>query len=81
MTPAGNNWAEAESSARLHSVRHPDKYVVVFACFGLFLHASDRLDVHAPTDALNGVYWKRGACKRFTDAQIIADQNATPCLS
>jgi hypothetical protein len=84
MIPAGNTIAEAKQTAAKYSKAHPDLYVRVSSCFGLFLITEKRLHIFAPTDYslldING-YWKRGKFKPFTKAQKQADQDATPTMN
>jgi len=71
----------AREEARKHSEGNGGAYVLVTACFGLFMEDRKRLGVHAPSDSVFGWYAHKGRVKSFTDAQQIADQNATPVLS
>ena len=43
-----------------------------------YVTGSKRLHVFAPTSVMFGIYWLNGKQKKFTEKQIIADQNATP---
>lgn len=63
------------------SIQHPDKYVTVVNDFGACYFITDRLATQAPSDSPSPVYWLNGKARPFTNAQKIADQNATPALS
>ena len=77
---AGNTLREAKPVALQASRDNLGKYVTLRACFGLFVSISGRLHVFAPGDSIGGIYWLNGREKPFTQAQVIADQNATPAL-
>jgi hypothetical protein len=80
MIVTGKNESEAKKFAKDYSEKHPDLYVTLFSCFGIFLNTSKRLNVFAPSDALFCVYWFNGKEKPFTAKQKIADERATPTL-
>jgi len=73
--------AEAKIEAAAYSAEHPSEYIILTACFGLFITARKRLGTFAPSDSACDVYWLNGKEKPFTARQVIADQNATPTLS
>ena len=81
MIPAGQSEPEAKQFAKEFSLKNKGQYVTLFACFGLFLNHSKRLNVFAPSDSLFGVYWLNGIEKPFTTKQKIADEQSTPTLS
>ena len=81
MIPAGKNETEAKQFAKEFSLKNKGQYVTLFACFGLFLNHSKRLNVYAPSDSLFGDYWLNGVEKSFTTRQKIADEQSTPTLS
>ena len=56
-------------------------YVTIHACFGLYVLASKRLHVFAPSDSYIKSYWLNGKEKPFSGAQITANWNATPTMS
>ena len=62
------------------SKKHPGKYILVNATFGLFATIHNRLNVHAPGDGPFNWYALNGQKKNFTKKQIIADELATPTL-
>ena len=62
------------------SLDNPGSYVHMWSAFGLGITISKRLHVNAPGDAYGDTYWLNGKEKPFTEAQIIADQLATPQL-
>lgn len=74
--------AKTEEAAKVEAVsiskEKPDKYVTVAAVFGLFAVVSDRLHINSPSDTCFSWYVLNGEVKRFTEAQKVADQNATP---
>lgn len=78
MIPAGNTLPEAKRIAQAYSKEHPESYVTLFACFGLYLSATKRLHVNAPADSIGDCYWKAGIEKPFTESQRIQDQLHTP---
>ena len=77
--------ARCEDDARIEAIaiskENPGKYVIVALAFGAFACLSDRLNVFAPTDTPFNWYVLNGRLKTFTQAQVIADQNATPMMS
>ena len=81
MLPAGQSETEAKQFGKEFSLKNKGQYVTLFACFGLFLNHSKRLNVFAPSDSLFGVYWLNGIEKPFTTKQKIADEQSTPTLS
>tara|TARA_R110002051_G_scaffold260961_1_gene320863 strand:+ start:340 stop:582 length:243 start_codon:yes stop_codon:yes gene_type:complete len=62
------------------SLDNPGSYVHMWSAFGLGITVSKRLHVNAPGDAYGDTYWLNGKEKPFTEAQIIADELATPQL-
>ena len=74
------NEAQARTEAVALSIANKGMYVEVFACFGLFAALHKRLNVFAPSDSIFGWYALNGKVKAFTNAQKIADQNATPMM-
>ena len=75
-----NNHTEAIEAVTNISKKNPGKYVAYKAIFGeTFVSIKSRLGVFAPSDYDNG-YAINGKFKPFTNAQRIADQNATPCM-
>ena len=77
------NAAEAKVELTALSLEMPGMYLTPVVCFGLFYSASKRLHVNAPTDEPPGWRWYvlNGKVKGFTEAQVIADELATPTLS
>jgi len=73
-------FAQAKPEAIQISRANPGKYITVVSAFGAFAGISNRLHVFAPSDSCVGWYVLNGEVKSFTEAQIIADQNATPAL-
>jgi len=77
--------ARTEQDAKREAVNlsehNPGRYVIVFACFGLFASLSKRLGVFAPSDATFNWYVLNGKIKSFSTSQHVACQNATPSLS
>ena len=59
---------------------NPNKYIYVTSCFGLFATVEKYLNIYAPNDSYFNWYVLNGKVKQFTNAQKIADQNATPML-
>lgn len=79
---AGDNIVDAKAAAAKYSKKNPGVYVTLSSLFGTaFIHADKHLHIFAPTSTIGGIYWKAGKEKPFTDAQKIADQNATPNMS
>tara|TARA_S200002703_G_scaffold73110_1_gene63127 strand:+ start:59 stop:337 length:279 start_codon:yes stop_codon:yes gene_type:complete len=76
-----NTLPEAREAARQASIDNPGCYVHLFTAFGLGISIEKRLHVNAPGDAYGNTYWLNGNEKPFTEAQVIADQNATPALA
>ena len=72
---------EARKEALRLSKASPKSYFTFYDCFGIFISEHKRLNVFAPTDSCHHSYFKDGKEKRFTEAQRIADQNATPLMS
>ena len=72
-------------TARLEALRlskaNPQNYYTFFACFGVFIDCQKRLHIFAPSDSCYPYYFKNGQEKPFTEAQRIADQNATPLMA
>jgi len=81
MKSAGKNEAEAKANALAASIQNKDCYVTVYACFGLFMKVSKRLNTFDPSDNLFGVYWLNGKEKKFTTAQKRKDEQSTPSMS
>ena len=81
MKSAGKNEAEAKATALAASINNKGCYVTVYACFGLFMKVSKRLNTFDPSDSLFGVYWLNGKEKEFTTAQKTKDEQSTPCMS
>jgi len=75
--------AAARKAALDMSKANPHKYYTLYDCFGIFIAEHKRLNVFAPSDSLRGYqgYFHGGQEKRFTEAQRIAAQNATPLMS
>jgi len=62
------------------SKANPNLYVIALR-WGFdqaYVTGNKRLNIFAPSDAMFGIYWLNGKQKKFTEKQIIADQNATP---
>jgi len=72
--------AEARAFAKATSAADPGTYYTYHACFGLYLAGARRLDVFAPTDTPYQLryYYLSGREKPFSEAQVVADQLATP---
>mgnify|MGYP003132413204 FL=1 len=77
--PARNK-TEATKFAIELSKKHKDKYITLYACFGIFANISKRLHIFAPSDSLFNSYFLNGKQKYFTTAQKISDEKATPAL-
>ena len=73
--------SRARQEAIKLSKANPKLYYTLFDCFGVFIGESKRLHIFAPGDSFYPCYFKAGEEKPFTQAQIIADQNATPTMS
>jgi len=73
--------AAAKKEAVKISAENPDKYVVVVASFGLYAELRNRLGAQAPSDTPFDWYVLNGKVKRFTRAQELANQEATPQMS
>ena len=71
----------ARKEALEQSKANPTKYYTLFAAFGVFIDEKKRLHVNDPSDSFHHSYFKAGKEKKFTTAQIIADQIATPYMS
>ena len=80
MRAAADTLEDSKVMAERVSRQNPGKYITLYSCFGLFIEVASRLSVHAPSDSVGGCYWLNGKEKRFTEAQRIADQQATPTL-
>ena len=80
MVEAGQNLKTAKQFAMQLSKNNPNKYIMLVACFGIFAVVHNRLNVFAPSDSCCKSYWLNGKEKKFTTAQKVADQNATPNL-
>lgn len=86
MNQATTTLATARSEALEMSRAHPASYITIASCFGWIVVRAQRLPVFAPSDYTDpygrtGTYWKNGAEKRFSGAQRMADEMATPILS
>jgi|TARA_R110000744_G_scaffold7113_3_gene24387 hypothetical protein len=75
------NEQDAKAEAVKLSLSNPGLYVKISACFGLFADLHKRLNVFAPTDTPFNWYVLNGKIKTFTNAQVVADQIATPMMS
>ena len=73
-------FAQAKPEAIQISNANPGKYITIHSCFGALAGIHDRLHVFAPTDSCVDWYVLDGKVKKFTEAQQIADQNATPVM-
>lgn len=80
MIGVGINEREAKKNCIRLSKENKGKYVYAFASFGLYASISKTLNVHACSDSTFNWYVLNGKVKNFTEAQIIADQKATPIL-
>ena len=73
---------EAKAEAVALSSANPGQYVIAWALFSTaYASIKPRLNVYAPTDSSFGWYALNGKAKKFSQRQIIADQNATPMMS
>ena len=72
--------SEAVKDAIKLSKANPKLYYTLYDCFGIFIAEHKRLNIFAPTDSFYKAYFKGGKEKLFTEAQRIADQNATPFM-
>ena len=79
--PIFNDLDDARRYALNFSRKNTTLYVTLHACFGLMVETSKRLNVFSPSDSYTKTYWLNGKEKSFTNAQRIADQNATPTMS
>lgn len=70
------NEQQAKAAAVRISKRNAGQYVLVTACYGLYVVLHKRLGVHAPGDTPYNWYVLNGRLREFTDAQQIAEQNA-----
>ena len=77
--PAKNK-NEATKFAIELSKKHKDKYITLYACFGIYANISKRLHIFAPSDSLFNSYFLNGKQKYFTTSQKITDETATPSL-
>lgn len=78
--------AHAKAAALAASQADPSRYFWIVNCFGWVVISANRLAVQTPSDGSDwsgqtGSYWKNGKERRFSEKQIIADQNATPMMS
>jgi hypothetical protein len=78
-----NTLAEARGAALTLSKSHPKMYFVITADFGWTVVSLAKLGLQTPSTATDwtgrtGTYWLNGIEKKFSKAQIIADQNSTP---
>lgn len=74
-----NNALDLTEALIKESKAHPKLYMYPISSLGeAYIWKGKRLNAQAPTDAmiLNGEshYWKNGKKRKFTEAQIIADQ-------
>jgi hypothetical protein len=79
------NIDDARQAAIAASQEDASRYFWIEDCFGWCVCSASRLQIHTPSDATDftgntGTYWRNGKERSFTDAQRIADQNATPTL-
>tara|TARA_R110002073_G_scaffold324631_1_gene502752 strand:- start:249 stop:500 length:252 start_codon:yes stop_codon:yes gene_type:complete len=81
LIPAGANAEEARKNAMKASIANKDKYVTLYACFGVFMKISKTLHVNEPSDSFCDTYWFNGKEKSFTVKQKIADEKNTPTLN
>jgi hypothetical protein len=72
---------DIKQTAKTISDKHPGKYIVLTATFGLFAEIRTNLNVFAPDDSYFNWYVLNGKIKNFTSKQKIAAQNATPTMS
>ena len=75
-----NNLKAARKAALLASEEYMGQYITLFSCFNLEVVVNKRLNIHAPGDSYGSSYWLNCKEHKFTDKQVIADQNATPVL-
>ena len=80
MIAIGNNEQEAKTNCILLSKTNKGKYVYAHASFGLFASITNRLPIYASGDSPFNWYVMNGKVRQFTEAQNIANQNATPAL-
>ena len=79
-TPATNE-ADCLDHAIKLSLDNPGMYVSVFVDFGCAgFNISRSLNVFAPSSSTYTWYVLNGKQRHFTEAQRIADQNATPMM-
>tara|TARA_R100001530_G_scaffold97511_1_gene67795 strand:- start:221 stop:481 length:261 start_codon:yes stop_codon:yes gene_type:complete len=69
--------ATIKKAAIKYSKKNPNKYVTLFACFGLKVILEKRMSVHTPDDTPFNWYVLNGKVKSFTKRQKITAQNAT----
>jgi hypothetical protein len=81
LRSAGATPAEARKYAMKASIDNKDKYVTLYACFGVFIKVSKTLHVNEPSDSFCDTYWFNGKEKSFTVKQKIADEKNTPTLT
>ena len=84
MTPmSATNVDEAKAEMVALSLKSPGMYFLPVTCFGLFYITCKRLPLEAPSDEIGPWKWYvlNGKVKGFTEAQVIADQQATPTMS
>jgi len=79
--PIFNTLDEARRYALNFSRKNTTLYVTLHACFGLMVSTSKTLNVFAPSDSYTKTYWLNGKEKSFTNAQVSANDLATPCMS
>ena len=78
-----NTLKEARQVALRLSRANPRLYYTFYSCFGIGISEAKHLHIFAPSDSPMGIdyYFKNGQQKQFTEAQRIADQNATPMMA
>jgi hypothetical protein len=81
LIPVGSTEVEAKKKCIKLSKQNTGMYVYAVAAFGLFALIQKRLPVFAPSGTPFNWYILNGTVKQFTEAQVIADQNATPILN
>ena len=80
MQYVGNTEEDAKKNCIKISLKNKNNYVYTYSAFGLFATIEKYLNVHSPGDTPFNWYVLNGKVKKFTKAQKIAQQKATPTM-
>jgi len=81
VIPTNTDYVKSIPIATKYSQDHPELYVLIVDCFGLFLTAIKRLSIDSPggcpwyVNSDEYGYFKRGKFHKFTEKQRIAYEN------